>query len=282
VIACEYMPPPNDSGYSREIDYIDAVGEEVRRRSEEIAIELEKVFGQYMVAATAKVLSFDGISADYLARVFVEHPKSLKPFLALAGIAGRAIERDLGIKNLDTYDPRLTQEQSLEVARYLLELVPKKVSLDALVELDRVEYLDKAKRMWKGAWEKKITQALVNETGCGFEKRTIVVDEEEFEIDAAYPSTGTIEYAVDVKRVEARKDYQKRSDEIVNKAKKLKMIFPQAKFAAVFYYPFEQSDIISRVRSENVDLVLFGNDSGASIAAVAKDMAKAFGIRSSS
>jgi hypothetical protein len=282
MIVCEYMPPPNDSGYSKEIDYIGAVGEEVNKRSDEIAAELERAFGQHMVSATTKVLSFDGISADYLARVFLEHPKSLKPLLALVGVAARAIERDLGIRNLDTYNPRLTHNQSLEVARYLLELVPKRISLDALVELDRAEYLDTMKRKWKGAWEKRITEALVSETGCTFRKRKIVVDEEEFEIDAAYPKIGDVEYAVDIKRIEARRDYQKRSDEIVNKAKNLKKLFPKAKFAAVVYYPFEQSDIKSRLRSENVDLVLFGNDSDASIAAVAKDMAKAFGIRSSS
>lgn len=69
--------------------------------------------------------------------------------------------------------------------------------------------------------------------------------------------------AVDVKRIEARRDIHKRCDEIVNKASKTKVRFPSAQFAAVIYYPFvaEHTNVLSRLTSESIDCVVFASDS---------------------
>ena len=86
-------------------------------------------------------------------------------------------------------------------------------------------------------------------------------------MDAAYPTTGNIQIAVDVKRIEARRDIHKRCDEIVNKAAKFKGVYSKAKFVAFIYYPFteEHSHISSRLRSENIDVVVFASENTDSI-----------------
>jgi hypothetical protein len=78
---------------------------------------------------------------------------------------------------------------------------------------------------------------------------------------------GVIQIGIDVKRIEARRDIHKRCDEIVNKAAKLKALFPQAKFGVVIYYPFieEQVNIQNRLRSNNIDSVVFASASKESI-----------------
>ncbi|MBW1690461.1 MAG: hypothetical protein JRJ70_06850 [Deltaproteobacteria bacterium] len=94
-----------------------------------------------------------------------------------------------------------------------------------------------------------------------------MVNDEEFELDAATPHEGPVQIGIDVKRIEARRGIHKRCDEIVNKATKLKLIFLEAKFAAVIYYPFidEHINIQNRLSSENIDAVSFASESKDSI-----------------
>ena len=65
-----------------------------------------------------------------------------------------------------------------------------------------------------------------------FKKRKFAYNNNEYEIDAAYPIEGDIIVGIDVKRIEARRDTHKRCDEIVNKANKLKAAFPYSYFIA--------------------------------------------------
>jgi hypothetical protein len=76
-----------------------------------------------------------------------------------------------------------------------------------------------------------------------------------------------VEIAIDVKRIEARRDIHKRCDEIVNKSAKLKSAFREARFAAVIYYPFidEQVNVQNRLRSATIDAVVFASESDDSI-----------------
>ena len=85
---------------------------------------------------------------------------------------------------------------------------------------------------------------------------------EDFELDAACPRTGPISVAVDVKRIEARRDIHKRCDEIVNKAAKFKGVYPDGKFVAFIYYPFtdEHTNVANRLKSEDIDVVVFASE----------------------
>ena len=80
-------------------------------------------------------------------------------------------------------------------------------------------------------------------------------------MDAASPKSGEIKVGIDIKRIEARRDIHKRCDEIVNKAAKLKSAFPSSKFGAVIYYPFieEHSNVQNRLRSDNIDGLVFSS-----------------------
>ncbi len=95
-----------------------------------------------------------------------------------------------------------------------------------------------------------------------FKKRHFEIGGENFELDAAYPETGPITIAVDVKRIEARRDIHKRCDEIVNKAAKFKAAHPRGKFIAFIYYPFtdEHTNVSSRLKSENIQVVVFASE----------------------
>ncbi len=78
-------------------------------------------------------------------------------------------------------------------------------------------------------------------------------------------------YAVDVKRIEARRDFHKRIDEIVNKATKVKKHNPSARVGAVIYYPFEDQhdQLRNRLGASAVDAVAFANELEESIAQAA-------------
>jgi len=112
------------------------------------------------------------------------------------------------------------------------------------------------------------SRALNRLATIAFKKRKFEWRGEVYELDAAAPETGLIADAIDIKRIEARRDIHKRSDEIVNKADRFKRVFPSGKFGTVIYYPFiqEHSNIQDRLRSDNIDSVVFASEAKESIA----------------
>jgi hypothetical protein len=105
-------------------------------------------------------------------------------------------------------------------------------------------------------------------------------DNEQFELDAATPKSGDIKVGIDIKRIEARRDIHKRCDEIVNKASKLKIAFPESKFGAVIYYPFieEHVNIQNRLRSEKIDSIVFASETTDSIKNAVRMLLSTLGI----
>ena len=81
--------------------------------------------------------------------------------------------------------------------------------------------------------------------------------------------------------IEARRDIHKRSDEIINKAAKVKEVYPKAKFGAVIYYPFieEHSNVQDRLRSPNIDSIVFAGESEVSIENAVKLLLSKLGIK---
>lgn len=250
------------------------VAAEADERQRVIQQALRSAFAKYIVNRSVEVVVFADMDVFELATAIQEIPSVLKPLTAACNIAARAIERDLQIRNVATYDPKLTSEQAAAIAGYLKPFLPEYLELPALLHLDRVYFIDKQIRMGKGQWEKKITESLNANSPLKFKKRKFEVDGETFEIDAAFPISGQIKIAIDVKRIEARRDIHIRCDEIVNKAAKLKKSLPTAKFAAVIYYPFvaEQVNISNRLRSESIDAVAFASDADDSIMTAAASL----------
>lgn len=232
---------------------------------------LLKAFEGHVSPVEDKQIIFSNLSSEELTRILQAYPELLKPLLIASCVGGhRAIERDLGIKNLNTYSPRLSESNCSKIAEYLLSLLPGKITASAIVEMDRVEYVDKEVRASKGRWEDRVLKQLSDIYGLEFHKRRFISGTNKFEIDAAYPAKGNIKIGVDIKRIEAPKDLQKRCDEISGKAIALKKAFKGVKVATVVYYPFIQDDIRKRLDASELDLIVFADKNEASIEAATK------------
>jgi hypothetical protein len=267
--------------YATHIDYMKWVKVDADARQNSMVQALHDSFKGFIEKREVEVIAFSSMSAFELAKSIRSNPLVLKPLLAACNIAARAIERDLDIKSVDTYEPKLTDEQANVIAGYIKPFLPAYLEIPALVQIDRIEYIDKEIRMKKGRWEKEVIEALQKASGIPFSKRKFKSHGEEFELDAATPKSGDVAIGIDVKRIEARRDIHKRCDEIVNKASHLKAAYPKSKFAAVVYYPFidEHVNIQNRLRSENVDTVVFAATSEASIENAVKMLLSTLGVK---
>ncbi len=253
--------------YDTHAIYMGWVEERAEVRKGTVEAALREAFSDFIDRMEVEVILFADISASALASAIIAQPLVLKPLLICCNIAARAIERDLGLKNLNTYSPRLTEHQAFLIAGYIKPFLPDFLEIPALVRIDRVSFIDKEIRKAKGRWERAILKALNKYSRSQFRKRSFSVGGETFELDAASPPEGEIEVGVDVKRIEARRDIHKRCDEIVNKANKLKSAFPKARFGAVLYYPFiaEHVNVQNRLKSPGIDATVFASGSDESV-----------------
>lgn len=254
-------------GYGSHADYMSWVADDAKVRQEAIEKALRDAFAGFIETRQVEVIVFSNVSVLDLAKAIMRHPSILKPLVAVCNIAARAIERDLQIKNVDTYTPRLTEQQASAIAGYIKPFLPPYIEIPALSNLDRVAFIDKEIRKGKGRWERRIIETLNRFSSLKFKKRKFTANGEEFELDAATPHEGAVRIGIDVKRIEARRDIHKRCDEIVNKAAKLKSVFPASKFATVIYYPFidEHINIQNRLSSDHIDAISFASESMDSI-----------------
>lgn len=225
-------------------------------------------------------IRFGDLDAQELAKVFYAHPVVIKPTLCCVNVAGRAIQRDLGI-SLNTYSKKISQENATLLAGYIKPMLPPLIAVPALMELDRFFWTDKEMRAKKGNWERTITEA-INLVATGvFHKRRFECDGEKFELDAAYPPTGEVEIGVDIKRIESPRDIHKRADEIINKAVKFKRAYPKGRFVAFVYYPFptQHINLQSRLSSVHIDGLFFAGQTPSSVATAIDLMVGMLGIK---
>lgn len=253
--------------YGSHVEYMDWVKDDADSRQEVIENALRRAFCNFIEKREVEIIVFSSMTAFDLAKAIITYPLILKPLLTACNIAARAIERDLSIKNVNTYNPRLNHNQARVIAGYIKPFLPSYLEIPALSQIDRVAFIDKEIRKGKGQWEKKIIKSLNRFSRLRFRKRMFIVEGEQFELDAASPKSGDIKVGIDIKRIEARRDIHKRCDEIVNKANKLKSTFSSSKFSAVVYYPFieEHVNIQNRLRSDNIDGVVFASEAEESI-----------------
>ena len=259
------MPVAKD--YASQRDYVSWVKGDAEKRQGAVEKALREAFSGFLEVREVDVVVFSEMTARDVAHAISSQPLVLKSLLACCNVAARAIERDLDIKNLDTYAPRVTEAQANMISGYIKPFLPDYVELPVLSGLDRISFMDKEIRKLKGRWEVGVLKAL-NRFGEGvFRKRKFRAGEEDFEIDAASPEEGEIRIGIDIKRIEARRDIHKRCDEIVNKARNLKATYPGARFGAVIYYPFlaEHVNIQNRLRSAEIDGVVFAAVSAESL-----------------
>jgi len=253
--------------YASQADYANWVSSVAEERAADVGESLRRAFGQHITTRSTEYIQFERLPAEELAQAILDYPLVLKPLLVAANVAARAIERDLGVKGIDTYRPRLTQPQALSIAGYLSAFLPPTIALPALVALDRSMFVDKEIRKMKGAWESEVVKAINSLSTLSFRKARFSHDGQTYELDAAArKEDATISHGVDVKRVEARRDVHKRIDEISGKANHFKAEFPSGRFGVVIYYPLMDHDFVAnRLRSPSIDSIVFAGASSESI-----------------
>lgn len=235
-------------------------------RVDAIRTALTMAFKQVIEIREVPFIVFGDLNAPELAEAFLKFPVIVKPVLACVNVAGRAIKRDLGI-DINTYAEKLTEQDAGMLAAYIKPMLPAHIAVPALIELDRYTWTDKEMRSAKGRWEVKVRDAINGATQLQFKKRKFGSGEN-YELDAAYPASGEpIQIGVDIKRIEARQDIHKRSDEIVNKALNFKARYEKGTFIAVVYFPFpnQHVNVMSRLKSAAIDYVFFAGESTSSI-----------------
>jgi len=254
--------------YSSQADYSGWVREDAQRRVSNVMTSLRQAFENSIHKEELEIIVFSDVTAGQLANKIGRYPLILKPLLLASNIAARAIERDLGVRNLDTYNTKLSKDVALSIAGYIKPFLPDSLPLLTLAELDRVMFADKEIRKLKGQWERLVVKSLNHYANLVFRKSKFQHNGQEFELDAAAKDkAGSIIHGIDIKRVEARRDIHKRTDEIANKAVHFKAVYPGASFGAIIYYPFigEHGNVRERLQSTFVDSVVFAGASAESI-----------------
>jgi hypothetical protein len=266
--------------YSGQSDYLGLVGSAADMRQATVDEALRAAFRHVIRLQELEVIDFRALSVTDLAAALVQYPVILKPLLAVCNVAGRAIERDLDLRNVNTYGLRLRSDHAHAIAGYIKGFLPDNLPLAALTQADRNAFIDKEIRAGKGRWEKLVNQALVRFSGLPFAKTKFRAGGDEYELDCAYREQGVVRFGVDVKRIEARRDIHKRADEIVNKATKLKQVAPSAKFGAVVYYPFtaDHGNIRDRLQSPFVDSIQFAGETPQSVTQAVRLLLSKFGV----
>lgn len=92
-------------GYGCQRDYIGWVKDGADARQQKVEAATREAFSHFIETREVEVVVFSAMTALDLANAIVAQPLVLKPLTACCNIAARAIERDLGIKNLNTYKP---------------------------------------------------------------------------------------------------------------------------------------------------------------------------------
>lgn len=269
--------------YGTHASYVERIKPRADERTEKVHAALCDAFKKFIRREEVDVINFEAQTATDIAQAILSYPEILKSLLAACNIAGRTIERDLDLRNIDTYGLKLTRDEANQIAGFIKSFLPPSVSIATLVQIDRNAFFDKEIRAHKGQWEKLITRSLSDLSGLKFQKVKFRIGGQEFEIDSAFQPEpkGEILYGVDVKRIEARRDIHKRADEIANKAAKFKEAYPHAKFGAAIYYPFtaEHGNIRDRLSGAPIDSVVFASEADDSINAAIELMLAKFGVR---
>lgn len=266
--------------YASQADYVQHVEAAAGARAQEITAAVRQAFASVIRWEELEVIDFSGLSVLDLANALEEHPIILKPLLVVSNIGARALERALDLRNIDTYGRKLPSQYAHAIAGYIKVFLPSTLPLAALIQMDRVYFIDKEVRAYKGQWEKIVTQALIRFSGLPFTKVKFRHGNQSFELDSAYLENERVLYAVDVKRIEARRDIHKRADEIANKASHLKAVYPEAQFGAVIYYPLtpEHGNIRDRLSSPFIDSVQFAGQHQQSVNQAVRLLLRKFGV----
>jgi len=138
------------------------VKDDADSRQEAIEDALRKAFSSFIEKREVEVIVISSMTAFDLAKAIINHPRILKPLLAACNIAARAIERDLSIKNMDTYSPRLSDDQAKVIAGYIKPFLPSYLEIPSSAKLIELPSWTKKFEWGKDAGRKESSKVLIN------------------------------------------------------------------------------------------------------------------------
>jgi hypothetical protein len=241
-------------------EYRDLFIDELDQRENDLRQYAQRVFAGHISTRDEEVIDLSTITFDELERLITANPSKMVQLLfRMTGASPRSVARDLRIR-VGSEQKRIPIEIASKLAAYFKELLPREVSVAAVMFHDRIQRENELVRMYKGRWENYIL-ALVAQTGRQFVKRRFRIGKKTIEIDGAYPRKGDPAIAIDVKRIEALEDYQKRTDEINAKALEMKSTY-RVVFMACIFFPFtDRKDmVLNRLDRKVIDHVYFQDE----------------------
>jgi len=241
-------------------EYRDIFASELDRREKELEHYARTVFANHISSREEYVIDSSSITADELKQLIMENPfKMVQLLFRMTGASPRSVARDLRVR-VGPERWRIAAEIAAKLARYFKELLPRPIPVAAILFHDRIQRENELVRSYKGRWEIYIV-GLLNEKGRQFAKRRFKIQKKIIEVDCVHPAKGDPTIAINVKRIEALEDYQKRTDEINAKARELKSLYG-AVFIACIFFPFsEKKDmVLNRLDRTVIDRVYFQDE----------------------
>lgn len=258
-------------------EYRKVFSEELDKREQELEEFIKQNFGKCISRKDELVIDLPSLAVNELAQLISLNPsKMIRILFRITGASPRSVARDLRI-SVNSEPRTVSTGNALKLASYFRELVPPQFPVRAILFHDRIQRENELIRRRKAHWESDVRKHL-NGTGFEFKKRRFKVKGKIIEIDCAYPTKGDPAIAVDVKRIEALQDYQKRTDEINGKARDLKTVY-RAVFIACIFFPFSEKRQMVRNRLDEsvVDRTYF-QDEISNMATDIKQIAQRLGM----
>lgn len=256
-----------------QIEYRMLFSHELDMREKELEQSVKRAFAKHVSSRDELVIDLSSVTADELRQLISDNPSNMIQILfRITGASPRSVARDLRIR-IGPETRGISAELALKLASYFRELLPYQLSIRAILFHDRIQRENELTRTYKGRWENYI-RGLLSKGGLQFAKRRFMVGKKTIEIDCTYPSKGDPAIAIDVKRIEALEDYQKRTDEINAKARELKSAYSPV-FIACIFFPFLEKEemVLNRLDRTVIDRVYF-QDETANMVAQVTEMAR--------
>ena len=251
-------------------EYRALFSDELNKRENELEQFVRKAFANHIVAREELVIDLSSITTDELARLISTSPVIIiQTLFRLTGASPRSIARDLRVR-IGPETRTVSPELALDLASYFAKLLPFQLPIRAFLFHDRIQRENELTRAYKGRWEEYV-RSLLSKKGLQFAKRRFRIGKKTIEIDCAYPPKGDPRISIDVKRIEALEDYQKRTDEINAKARELKSVY-KVVFIGCIFFPFleKRQMVLNRLDRTVIDQVYFQDETASMVTRISE------------
>lgn len=251
-------------------EYRALFSDELDRREKELEQFVTRTFANHISSKEELVIDLSSIATDELARLISTSPATMiQTLFRLTGASPRSVARDLRVR-IGPEIRKVSPEVAVDLASYFGKLLPFQLLIRAFLFHDRIQRENELTRAYKGRWEEYV-RSLLSKRGLQFAKRRFRIGKKTIEIDCAYPSKGDPLISIDVKRIEALEDYQKRTDEINAKARELKSVYKVAFIGCIFFPFLEKKEmVLNRLDRTVIDQIYFQDETASMVTRISE------------